>query len=89
MQNITYKQKLTGRNVIKLLKSVDLNNQKNLIICSVVLSLGISGVVLGGSTFSISGTALAVVAGVILNLIFKEKNLKIFHHWREWSHLLK
>ena len=58
---------------IKLLKNVDLNNQKNLIICSVVLSLGISGVVLGGGTFSISGTALALVAGVILNLILKEK----------------
>lgn len=60
---------------IKLLKNVDLNNQKNLIICSVVLSLGISGVVLGGSTFSISGTALALVAGVILNLILKEKKV--------------
>ena len=58
---------------IKLLKDVDLNNQKNLIICSVVLSLGISGVVLGGDTFSITGTALALVAGVILNLILKEK----------------
>ena len=37
---------------IKMLKQVDLNIQKNLIICSVVLSLGISGVVLGGDTFS-------------------------------------
>ena len=58
---------------IKMLKQVDLNVQKNLIICSVVLSLGISGVVLGGATFSISGTALALVAGVVLNLILKEK----------------
>lgn len=58
---------------IKMLKQVDLNIQKNLIICSVVLSLGISGVVLGGETFSISGTALALVAGVVLNLILKEK----------------
>lgn len=57
---------------IKMLKQVDLNVQKNLIICSVVLSLGISGVVLGGATFSISGTALALVAGVVLNLILKE-----------------
>lgn len=57
---------------IKLLKDVNLNNQKNLIICSVVLSLGISGVVLGGETFSISGTALALVTGIILNLILKE-----------------
>lgn len=59
---------------IKLLKDVDLNNQKNLIICSVVLSLGISGVVLGNDTFSLSGTAFALIAGIILNLILKEKN---------------
>lgn len=58
---------------IKLLKDVDLNNQKNLIICSVVMSLGISGVVLGGSTLSFSGTALALIVGVILNLILKDK----------------
>ena len=60
---------------IKLLKDVDLNSQKNLIICSVVLSLGISGIVLGGDTFSLSGTALALVAGVILNLILKENKV--------------
>lgn len=60
---------------IRLLKDVDFNNQKNLIICSVVLSLGISGVVLGGEVFSLSGTALALVAGVILNLILKEKKI--------------
>ena len=57
---------------IRLLKSVDFDNQKNLIICSVVLALGISGVTLGGDTFSLSGTALALVAGVVLNLILKE-----------------
>ena len=58
---------------IKLLKEVDLDNQKNLIICSVVLSLGISGIVLGNDTFSLSGTALALIAGIVLNLILKEK----------------
>lgn len=58
---------------IKLLKDIDLNNQKNLIICSVVMSLGISGVILGGETFSLSGTALALVAGIILNFILKNK----------------
>jgi len=58
---------------IKLLKDVDFNNQKNLIICSVVLALGISGVVIGNDTFSLSGTALALIAGVILNLILREK----------------
>lgn len=60
---------------IKLLKEVDLNKSKNLIICSVVLSLGISGVVIGNDTFSLSGTALALVAGIILNLILKEKEV--------------
>ena len=58
---------------IKLLKDVDLDNQKNLIICSVVLSLGISGIVIGNTVFSLSGTALALIAGVVLNLILKEK----------------
>lgn len=58
---------------IRLLKDVDFNNQKNLIICSVVLALGISGVVIGNDTFSLSGTALALIAGIILNLILKEK----------------
>ena len=58
---------------IRLLKDVDFNSQKNLIICSVVLALGISGVVLGGDTFSLSGTALALLGGIILNLILKEK----------------
>lgn len=62
---------------VKLLKDVDLNNQKNLIICSVVLSLGISGVVLGGEIFSLSGTALALVAGIVLNLILKENKNEI------------
>jgi len=58
---------------IKMLKQVDLNVQKNLIICSVVLSLGISGVVLGSGDFSISGTALALLAGVLLNLCLKDE----------------
>ena len=58
---------------IKLLKDIDLNVQKNLIICSVVLSLGISGVVFNSGDFSLSGTALALIAGVILNLILRDK----------------
>ena len=58
---------------IKLLKDVDLNVQKNLIICSVVLSLGISGVIFNSGDFSLSGTALALIAGIILNLILRDK----------------
>lgn len=58
---------------IKLLKDVDLNNSKNLIICSVILAIGISGITIGGSVFNLSGTALALVVGIILNLILREK----------------
>lgn len=54
---------------IKLLKDVDLNNQKNLIISSVVMSIGISGIVIGNDVFSLSGTAFALIVGIILNLI--------------------
>ena len=58
---------------IRVLQEVDLGNQKNLIICSVVLALGISGIAIGNDVFSLSGTALALIAGVVLNLILKEK----------------
>ena len=58
---------------VKMLQKTDLNIQKNLIIVSSVLSLGISGLVLGGTTISISATGLALVIGIILNLILKEK----------------
>lgn len=57
---------------IKMLQKTDLNIQKNLIIVSSVLSLGISGLVLGGATISISATGLALVIGIILNLILKD-----------------
>ena len=59
---------------IKMLQKTDLNVQKNLIIVSSVLSLGISGLVVGGTTISLSATGLALVVGIILNLVLKEKN---------------
>lgn len=58
---------------IKMLQKTDLNIQKNLIIVSSVLSLGISGLVVGGTTISFSATALALIVGIILNFILKEK----------------
>lgn len=59
---------------IKMLQRTDLNIQKNLIIVSTVLSLGISGLVVGGTTISLSATGLALVVGIILNLLLKEKS---------------
>lgn len=58
---------------IKMLQKTDLNIQKNLIIVSSVLSLGISGLVVGGTTISFSATALALIVGIILNFVLKEK----------------
>lgn len=57
---------------IKMLQKTDLNIQKNLIIVSTVLSLGISGLVVGGEVISFSATALALIAGIILNIVLKE-----------------
>lgn len=58
---------------VKMLQGVNLNNQKNLIMVSATLSIGISGIALGNTTFALSGTALALVFGIILNLILKER----------------
>lgn len=57
---------------VKMLQKVDLNVQKNLVITSVVLSLGICGIAIGGSVISFSGTALALIVGVVLNIVLKE-----------------
>ena len=59
---------------IKMLQKTDLNVQKNLIIVSTVLSLGISGLVVGGSVMSLSATGLALVVGIVLNLLLKDKS---------------
>lgn len=57
---------------IKMLQGVDLSVQKNLVVTSAVLSLGISGLAIGNDTFAISATALALIVGVILNFVLKE-----------------
>lgn len=58
---------------IKMLQKTDLDVQKNLIIVSTVLSLGISGLVVGGEVINFSATALALLAGIVLNVVLKEK----------------
>lgn len=58
---------------IKMIKDVDLNVQKNVLLVGIPLSIGVSGIALGGTTFALSGTALALVFGVVVNLILKEK----------------
>ncbi len=48
---------------------VDLNETRNIIIVSVVLTLGIGGAIIPMGSFSLSGIGLSALAGVILNLV--------------------
>lgn len=58
---------------VRMLQGIDFNNQKNMLLVAIPLSTGVSGIALGGETFALSGTALALTLGVIVNLILKEK----------------
>lgn len=51
---------------------VDFNNNKNVLIVCVILTVGVSGMFF--LTESLTGTSLAMILGVILNLILKNKN---------------
>lgn len=51
---------------------VDLEDNKNLIVVSVILTVGVSGIFFLSSSFA--GVSLAMVLGVILNLILKNKH---------------
>lgn len=48
---------------------VDMNNTRNLIIVSLILTTGIGGAVFQWGTFTLSGIGLSALIGVILNLI--------------------
>ncbi|MBO5711872.1 MAG: hypothetical protein J6R47_03450, partial [Acholeplasmatales bacterium] len=59
-------------------ENVDFNVTKNIIVASVILVTGIGGLVLGfggtssGYIVSISGTAVAMILGIIINLVIKD-----------------
>ena len=59
-------------------EKVDFNNTKNIIVASVILVVGIGGLVLGfggtsdGYIVSISGTAVAMILCIIINLAIKD-----------------
>lgn len=57
--------------------NIDLNDNKNLVIVSVILTVGVSGIYLFDTAFT--GVSLALISGIILNLILRpqSKNLKI------------
>ena len=66
---------LSGIRTIKD-SNIDLNNNKNVTIIASVLTLGVSGVVCNFGVVSIGTTALAMIVGIILNLILKEKKIE-------------
>ena len=63
---------LSGIRTIKD-NDIDLNNNKNIIILAAVLTLGVSGAVCNFGVVSIGTTALAMLVGIILNLVLKEE----------------
>lgn len=52
---------------------IDMNNTRNVIIISVMLTMGLGGAVLSSGNFAISGIGLSAVIGVILNLVLPNK----------------
>lgn len=64
---------LSGIRTIKD-NNIDLNNNKNITIIAAVLTLGVSGAVCNFGIVSIGTTALAMIIGIILNLMLKNNN---------------
>ena len=61
---------LSGIRTIKD-NNIDLNNIKNVTISAAVLTLGVSGAVCNFGVVSIGTTALAMIVGIVLNLVLK------------------
>lgn len=55
--------------------NIDLENNKNLIVISSILTVGVSGAYLFSSSFT--GVSLAMVIGVILNLLLRDKKSEV------------
>ena len=65
---------LSGVRTIKD-SNIDLNNNKNVIILASILTLGVSGVVCNFGIISFGTTALAMIVGIILNIVLKEEKV--------------
>lgn len=58
-------------NMIKA--KIDMNKSRNLVIASIILTVGIGGAVISFGKFSLAGIGLASIVGVVLNLIIPDK----------------
>lgn len=54
-------------------EKTDLDDNKNLIVVSVILTVGVGGLAITFGTFNLAGVALSMILGVILNLVLKDK----------------
>jgi uracil permease len=54
-------------------EKINLEDNKNLIVVSVILTTGVGGMFLQFGSFQMAGVALSMILGVILNLILKSK----------------
>lgn len=61
---------------LQMLKNVDLNNMKNIFIISIILVLGIGGLVIRFDYFIFSPIATALVGGILINLLVNIKPRK-------------
>lgn len=65
---------MIGASAIKYLKqsSIDFNNQKTMWIFAIMLMVGTSGLAITAGNFNISGICLAIITGIVLNLMLKD-----------------
>ncbi len=59
---------------LKMIQDVDLNDNRNLFVVSVILIAGIGGLELHFGNVTITEVACALILGIIVNLILKKKN---------------
>lgn len=57
---------------IRILTTVDYSKQKNVIITATMLTIGVSGVAFNIGQFTLGAIALAMVSGLIINLVLKD-----------------
>lgn len=67
---------MIGASAIKYLKQATINfdNEKTIWIFAIMLMIGTSGLAINYKSFNITGICLAIIIGIILNLILKDKN---------------
>ena len=62
------------RNLIN--SNIDWNDNKNLMIFAIMITVGISGIAINYGALNLAGIPLAMLTGIILNVILKNKNSK-------------